>query len=159
MMVEPPTRILIIVKKGPLVWRRAWEEPQKIITQILTHLEYNKLVSPDDVYDTSDCRFIAVERWDSHTFIVCDLFNINYNPEDAHLDGKNELPVRMVRIYESDHRNSIKAKKPQMIDELGEKVRNIHDMHGWNTSPPYKIDHANGAYPIYQNPRSLKYRT
>jgi hypothetical protein len=156
MMMELPTRILIIVKKGPIVWRRAWEEPQKIITQILTHLKYNKLVSPDDVYDTSDCRFIAVERWDSHTFIVCDLFNINYNPKDAHLDGKNELPVRMVRIYEGDR---IKAKEPQTIDELGEKVRNIHDMHGWNTSPPYKIDHANGAYPIYRNPRSLKYRT
>ena len=159
--MESPIRILVIVKKSPLAWRQAWEEPQKIITQVLTHLKYDRLVSPDDVYNSSDCRFIAVERWDSHVLIVCDLFNINYNPDDAHLDGKNELPVRVVRIYEGGqggHSNIIKAKDPQAIGRLGDEIRSIHDMHGWKTGPPYMIDHADGVYPVYHSPRSLVYR-
>ncbi|KND90646.1 hypothetical protein TOPH_04717 [Tolypocladium ophioglossoides CBS 100239] len=157
-MPEPPIRILIIVKKSALAWREAWEEPQKIITQVLRHLKYDKLVSPDDVYNSPDCRFIAVERWDSHTFIACDLFNVNYNLLDAHLDGKNELPIMVVRISQGDHSNIIKTKEPQAISQVNDQIRHIHDMHGWNNGPPFKIDHANGAHPVYFSPRSVVYK-
>ncbi|KAJ9130181.1 hypothetical protein NKR23_g12313 [Pleurostoma richardsiae] len=99
-----------------------------------------------------------VERWDSHVFIVCDLFNINYDPLNAHLDGKNELPVMVVRICQGDHSSVVKAKELQAIDRVGEQLRSFHDLHGWNDSPPYRIDHANGVHPVYHSPRSLVYR-
>jgi len=155
---ESPIRILIIVKKSDPAWLQAWEEPQKTITQVLKHLKYDRLVSPDDVYNSSDCRFIVVERWDSHVFIVCDLFNINYDPLNAHLDGKNELPVMVVRICQGDHSSVVKAKELQAIDRVGEQLRSFHDLHGWNDSPPYRIDHANGVHPVYHSQRSLVYR-
>lgn len=150
-MEELPIRILIDVKESARARQEAWDEPQKIITKVLEHLGYNRLVSPDDEYNSSDCRFIAVERWDSRVYIVFDLFNINYNYHDAHLDGKNELPVIMVRQRD----DIIKAKGPQTIRRVGNELRDIHDMNGWDKRPPYKIDHANGAYPVYYSPRSM----
>lgn len=155
--MESPVRILVIVKKSPLAWQQAWEEPQKLITQVLKHLHYDWLVSQDDRYDSSNCRFMAVERWDSHIFIICDLFHTDYDPLNAHLRGNNELPVQMVRIYQGGQSNIIKTKEPQAISEVGEQLRSIHDMHGWNEGPPYKIDHANGKYPVYNSPRSRVY--
>ena len=161
-MEEPPIRILIVVRKSARTtqeaWARAtqeaWDEPQKIITKVLQHLGYNKLVSANNEYDSSDCRFLAVERWDALVYIIFDLFNINYNPDNAHLHGENELPVRVVRQRDG----ILKAKEPQAIGKVGDELRDIHDMHGWNKGPPYKIDHANGAYPVYWSPRSLVYR-
>ncbi|RKK10493.1 hypothetical protein BFJ66_g17055 [Fusarium oxysporum f. sp. cepae] len=155
--MESPVRILIIVKRSALAWQQAWEKPQKLITQVLKHLQYNSLVSPDDLYNSSSCRFLAIERWDSHTFIVCDLFNTSYNPLDAHQEGNNELPVKVVRICQGDQSDIIKAKEPQAIGRVDEQLRSIHDMHGWNEGPPYKIDHADGKYPIYTKPRSMVY--
>lgn len=154
--MEPPIRILIVVKRSATAWREAWDEPQKTITRVLKHLGHNRLVSPDDVYNSSDCRFIAVERWDSRVYIACDLFNTNYNLRDAHLEGENELPVRVV--YQRGHGNIITTTEPREIGQLGDQLRSIHDMHGWDEGPPYKIDHANGAYPVYPNPRSVVYR-
>ncbi|OBS16039.1 hypothetical protein FPOA_13239 [Fusarium poae] len=155
--MESPVRILIIVKKRALAWQQAWEEPQKLITQVLKHLQYDSLVAPDDLYDSSRCRFLAIERWDSHTFIVCDLFNTSYNHLNAHQEGNNELPVKLVRICQGNQSDIVKAKEPQAIGQVDEQLRRIHDMHGWNEGPPYKIDHADGKYPIYIQPRSMVY--
>lgn len=58
--------MLVVVKRNAPAWKEIWEEPQKIITRILKHLKYYELVSQNDNYDGSDCRFIAFERWDSH---------------------------------------------------------------------------------------------
>ncbi|EFY91115.1 hypothetical protein MAC_02786 [Metarhizium acridum CQMa 102] len=154
--MESPVRVLIIVKQRSVrLWQEAWEEPQKMISKVLMHLNYNSLVSTDDKYNSSDCRFIAVERWDSVVFIVCDLFNINYNHLNAHLDGKNELPVIIARVSQGEHGYIIKTREPQESKLLGDRVRSLHDMHGWTEGVPYKIDHANGVHPIYYNPRSL----
>ena len=150
-MEEPPIRILIDVRGSARTRQEAWDEPQKTITKVLEHLGYNRLVSPDNKYDTPNCRFIAVERWDSLVYIVFDLFHIQYNPDNAHLRGNNELPVRVVRQRDK----SIKTKEPHAIGRVSEQLRDIHDMHGWEKGPPYKIDHANGAYPVYRSPRSV----
>jgi hypothetical protein len=106
--------------------------------------------------DTSDCRFIAVDRWDPVVFIVFDLFNIQYDHLDAHLDGKNELPVRVVRISQGDNRYLIKASEAQHIKYLSDEVRNLHESHGWEERVPFRIDHYNGAYPTYYHPRALR---
>ncbi|KAI9150584.1 hypothetical protein HJFPF1_10358 [Paramyrothecium foliicola] len=154
--MDLPLRLLIIVKQRNVqVFQEAWEEPQKIISKVLEHLEYDKLVSPNDKYDSSDCRFIAVERWDSDIFIVCDLFNVNYRHEDAHLHGKNELPVRVVRVSQSDQCYRIRAREAQEIKVLDSQIQSSHDSDGWEEGVPFKIDHANGLCPVYYNPRSL----
>lgn len=38
----------------------------------------------------------------------------------------------------------LKSKEARAIGQVGDELRSIHDMHGWNTRPPYKIDHADG---------------
>lgn len=154
--MESPLRVLIIVKQRSVrLWQEAWDDPQKMISKVLRHLKYDSLVSTDDEYNTSDCRLIAVERWDSVVFIICDLFNINYNHLDAHQDGKNELPVMTVRVSQGDKSCIIKTNEPREIKFVGDQVRGIHDAHGWAKGLPYKIDHANGVHPIYHNPRSM----
>lgn len=101
---------------------------------------------------------MAVERWDEMIFIVCDLFNTEYNCCDAYLDGMNELPVQLVRIRPGSSNDTIKVREPQVINQVGHLLRDIHDMHGWEDSPPYKVDHADGKYPVYNSPRSLVYK-
>jgi hypothetical protein len=83
-------RLIIVKQRSTRLRQEAWDEPQKMISKVLMHLKYDDIVSTDDKYNSPNCRFIAVERWDSVVFIVCDLFNINYNQLNAHLDGKNE---------------------------------------------------------------------
>lgn len=60
-MTEQLTRVLISGKMSMSPFKNAWEEPQKTITQVLKHLEYGKLISPNDIYDSYGCRFLAVE--------------------------------------------------------------------------------------------------
>lgn len=84
----------------------------------------------------------------------CDLFNVTHNCFDARLDGRDELPFMLVRIYNGSS-NSIKAKEPQAMNHAGDQLRSMHDMHDWDVSPSYKIDHANRAHPVYWSPRSL----
>ncbi|OAA51464.1 hypothetical protein NOR_00057 [Metarhizium rileyi] len=151
-----PLRVLIIVKqRSRSLWQEAWDQPQGIISKVLIHLKYDSLVSTDSEYNSPDCRFIAVERWDSVVFIVFDLFNVDYNYLDAHLDGKNELPVMTVRVSQGDNACIFKTRRVEATKRLGDEIRRLHDKHGWTESLPYKIDHANGVYPIYFNPRSL----
>jgi hypothetical protein len=40
---------------------------------------------------------------------------------------------------------------------LNDQIRDIHDSHGWEQPVPFKIDHANGLFPVYYNPRSLSH--
>ncbi|KZZ90239.1 hypothetical protein AAL_07340 [Moelleriella libera RCEF 2490] len=157
-MDEAPLRLLVIVKRGPEVWQQAWDEPQKIITRVLKRLKYNSLISPNNVYDSPECRFMAVSRWDSVVFLVCDLFNFDYNHETAHLEGNNELPVKVVRVRQHRSRDGIVIKArapPQAIARVGEALRDFHRSNGWDVYPPFKVDHANGVWPVYTHSRSV----
>lgn len=156
--LESPTRILIKVRRRCPGWDQAWKEPQKTITQVLRSLNYDKLITPDDVYNSPACRFMAVERWDSHTFIVVDLFNHDYDYSEAHLPGKNILPVRIVSISQGVDGLRFKAQEPRAIPAIDEELRVAHDHHGWKVEPPYKIDHANGTHPVYWKPRSAVHK-
>jgi hypothetical protein len=156
--MDSPLRLLIILQQGNAqLLQEAWEEPQQIISKALEHLKYGHLVSQNDRYDSSECRCMAVERWDTAVFIVCDLFNSDYKHKDAHLDGKNELPVRVVRVSQSEHGCRIRARELQELKYLNDQIRDIHDSHGWEQPVPFKIDHANGLFPVYYNPRSLSH--
>ena len=98
---------------------------------------------------------MAIERWDSVVWIVRDLFNTSYKHEDAHLAGKNELPVKKVYVSRDNGGYTLRVKKEREIGMVGNLIRDIHDKHGWKDRVPFVVDHANGAYPIYENPRSL----
>ncbi|CAG9944603.1 unnamed protein product [Clonostachys rosea f. rosea IK726] len=78
-------------------------------------------------------------------------YNTDYKFLEAHLDGKNELPVNMVRI---SSRGTIKVEEtPRTIDRVDAELGRAHDLHGWDQHPPYMIHRADGAYPVYWNPR------
>ncbi|KAH7359001.1 hypothetical protein B0T11DRAFT_285551 [Plectosphaerella cucumerina] len=157
-MQEPsycgPTRLLIDIKdNGVFSFQQAWDEPQKVITRVLTYLGHDRLVSPDDVYNGNNCRFMALDRWDQRIFMLCDLFNADYNFLEANLEGNNELPVVVVKISH----DTIRSKKiPQHIGMVGTSLRELHDFHGWEKRPPFSVDHANGAYPTFALTRSTR---
>jgi hypothetical protein len=151
-----PLRLLIIVKRNSTqAWQEAWQAPKTIISCVLKHLKLDKLASLVDSDDSTGCRFMAVERWDSVVWIVCDLFNDNYKHDDAHLAGKNDLPVKKVYVNGGDSGYIIKARKEREIRVVGDRIREAHDMHGWEDRVPFIVDHADGACPVYDNPRSL----
>lgn len=128
-----------------------------IITRVLRRLQHKSLVSPDDEYDGPECRFMAVERWDSVVFIVVDLFNTDYNHQDAHLEGKNELPVRVANVSYRVGQYKVRVRETtQVLGRVGERIRELHDHNGWDQRVPFRTDHANGACPRYSSPRSMK---
>ena len=128
------------------MWEQAWHEPQKLITQVLLRLKHDDLVSADHLYAGEACRFIGVERWDSRTYLVCDLFHRDYNPDEAHEHGKNNLPVQIVRISERSNGTRIRVHEPQKMAEVDERLRDAHDMRLLpRERVPYRIDFADTA--------------
>lgn len=96
---------------------------------------------------------MLVERWDPVIFIVFDLFHTRYNPADAHIPGRNDLPViTLVRI---SRRDRIRSFSPRPIDVVNEALCQAHDENGWEGRPPFREDRAGGApRPVYAHPRS-----
>lgn len=153
-MSQPPSpmRILVVVKrqKSEQAWREAWDDPGKLITRALRHLKHDELVSPEDEYNGPNCRFMAVSRWDPLTFLAFDLFHTGYNALEAHLEGRDELPITPIHLRRA---NKLKSYPPQPIGHVNGVIRRAHDMHGWDARPPYRIDHANGVHPTYLHAR------
>lgn len=139
MTEKQPIRYCIIVNSNHAVWQRAWNDPQAIITQVLRHFQHDELISiisTDGSYDSSDCRLLVVERWQTHTFLVCNLYNSNYDFDNAHLEGNNELPVKMVSIQKSKMKMWWSTAMEQMVNKA---LREAHNKHGWETHPPYSV--------------------
>jgi hypothetical protein len=158
-MDKSPMRILVTIKPRALVWDEAWENTERTITRVLKFLKHDRLISAeaDHKYDSSDCRFLAVERWDAKIFIVFDLFNTDYDYLTAHLPSKNdELPMIHVRISKGSDGDIFRKNTVPQVELMSEELRRLHDHQGW-VPPPYKEDHANGTHPVYWNPRSLVY--
>lgn len=152
-----PVRLLIIIKRSQRnLYEEAWARPRCIITQVLQHLNYDTQSMSNEAYDGPDCRFMAMERWNRRIFIVCDLFNHHYDFLKAHLPGSNELPIRTVYLRDTGGVVDFRVGEFQSIHQVDEALRSLHENHGWEASPPFLVDHADGAYPVYWNPRSLK---
>jgi hypothetical protein len=113
---------------------------------------------------------MAVDRWPTYTFVVCDLFHDDYDFETAHLDldldldlvdgrKRNNLALTVLRRRESAERpftqdpHATGGPVENMVNTL---LRAAHESHGWRLRPPFNIDHKDGVYPVYHAPRALR---
>lgn len=73
-------------------------------------------------------------------------------PQTAHLSGENNLPV--VAVFFGAHEKAFVA-GPPMANKVNADLRAVHNSTGVGSEPPFFVDHADGAVPVYYNPRTL----
>jgi len=146
-----PKRVVVSVPRKSPYWSKAWESSEEVIAVALRLIGEGDLVSPDAYDDPSRCLFVAKERWDERTYIVFDIFHDSYNYDEAHLPGRNDLPVVLVLLKQ---RGRVYNAPPPMMNRANTRLRELYDSTGWGSHPPFSVDHADGRYPTYWRPRS-----
>lgn len=142
-------RVFASVSSRSPLFPIAWEDPQSVVQDAL------KLVIQQGLNPANtSSRLLAVERW-SRVHIVFDLGHDDYKPEAAHLLGQNDLPVLAVD-FSRDGTNTARAASTGLQDEVNKQIREIHDLTGFGSQPPFFIDHANGSVPTFPHPRTMK---
>jgi len=147
-----PRRVLVSVSRKSPHYSNAWTSCQEVIHVALRVMSEQGMIAstPDDVLQY---QLLATERWDLRTYIVFDMFNELYDPDTAHLPGRNDLPVISVFLHGSGKQDASTAGKP-IESWVNREIRDIHNSTGPQSRPPFKIDHANGNVPYYPNPRT-----
>ena len=146
---SPAKRVLISVGSKSSYILEAWDQPEKMIKMTLGLLDKEMMLSP--TYST-DVLYVARERWGPRTHIVFDIFNVAYDPDSAHLEGRNDLPVITVFFTREEDVTVSTAGMP-IANHVNKEIRDIHDLTGPKSRPPFSIDHAHGNIPTYPNPR------
>lgn len=150
------TRVLVKVsRRSPSPsYDDAWKFPEKIIHAAVNLMRECHFLPPDSAPNP---LFVAKDRWSNATRIVFDLFHDTYNPDDAHLPGQNDLPVIVVYFTSKGKANpqSIQKAKAGVEVEVNKTIRDLYDMNGFGSRPPFAEDHTNGNVPTYFNSRSL----
>ena len=144
-------RVLIMVSRRSPQWEKAWTSPEELIA-IAQRLAQESGLLPQGVQDDpSATRFLAKERWDGRTFIVFDVYHDAYDPDRAHLQGRDNLPV--IEVYLSQRQTARMAGNPT-ANKVNGDVRALHNATGPGSRPPFNVDHSEGRVPFYNNPRS-----
>jgi hypothetical protein len=156
-----PTRVLVDVSRTSPYWSQAWTSSESVISVALEVLKENCFIDqdyqPDDGSENReaaiprDCRFLAKDRWDTHTYLVFDLFHDSYDPVYAHLPDQNALPVIKVSLRRIK-RTAVTAGKI-IENKVNSDLQNLHNWTGIGSQPPFSVDHADGRSPIYPSPR------
>lgn len=153
---DGPRRVFVAVSRKSPSYDDAWDSPEKTIRDAVHLLQERRLLPREAAAPTP--RFLAKERW-HRILIVFEVFHDAYNPDDAHLPGRNDLPVIAVSFSakhgQQVHTESAREADPRLQDQVNTQIRNLHDWHGMGSRPPFVVDHADGKVPTYANPRSL----
>jgi hypothetical protein len=144
-------RVAIIVSKRSPHWLKAWASSDEVIAIALKLIHEERLIEFDAQNDASAVRVLAKERWDLRTYIVFDVFHHAYDPDNAHLQGQNELPVILVFLGREE---SASVAGTPIANKVNNDIRTIHDATGPGSRPPFVVDHKDGKVPFYPNPRS-----
>jgi hypothetical protein len=145
----PAKRVLISIGSQSSYLPEAWDQPEKMIKITLVLLEKEMMLSPNY---PADVLYVARERWGPRTHIVFDIFNVAYDPDMAHIEGQNDLSVIAVFFTRKEDVTVSNAGMP-VANHVNKEVRDIHDLTGPKSRPPFSIDHADGKIPSYPNPR------
>jgi hypothetical protein len=145
---KSPKRVLISVGSKSSYLSEAWDQPEEMIQTSLRILLEKKALSPSP----ADVLYVAKERWGPRTHIVFDIFNHDYDPDVAHIEGRNDLPVITIFFTRGTDVVVSDAGMP-VANAVNKGIRDIHDLEGLNSRPPFSTDHANGNVPTYPNPR------
>lgn len=149
-MASDAKRVIISVSSKSPYWSEAWESSFEVCQVALELIEKSKLIS----FDTGELpksKFLVKERWNVRTFVVFDIFHDAYDPDEAHLPGHNDLPVIVVYLGQ---KTSTSVASSLVEGEVNRRVREIHDVTGLGSRPPFSIDHMDGNVPCYTNPRT-----
>ncbi|KAJ2904252.1 uncharacterized protein MKZ38_008463 [Zalerion maritima] len=145
-----PKRVLVSVSHKSPHWSMAWVAGGDVMAIALQLLKDRSLVSPNTGIH-EDCLLLATDRWDLRTFIVFDVFHKTYDPRNAHIPGRNDLPVVSVFLHGKE---TVWPAGRQMENRVNKDVRNLHNSMGWGSQPPFTVDHADGKAPTYYNLRT-----
>lgn len=140
-----PTRVLIILRQSSPHWSKCDTE---VIDAAL------QLVSQEETWNQNDYRFMAKEMWGTVTFFILDIFNGGYDWNTAHLEGKNDLPVITVRF--SRKKETALVEGPFIRARVNQQLRQLHDDEGYESKPPFYVDHTNGKVPTCLRPRTAR---
>ncbi|PNY21252.1 Uncharacterized protein TCAP_07250 [Tolypocladium capitatum] len=144
-------RVLVIVSQRSSHWDAAWTSPGEVVAVALSLAQQSGLLPQGVREDPSATRLLATEKWDRRIFIVFDVYHDTYNPDRAHLDGQDNLPV--IEIYLSRKEIARVAGTPT-ANKVNRDIRAIHNATGPGSRPPFNVDHSEGKVPFYSNPRS-----
>lgn len=143
------TRILVIVSSRSPYWTQALESAEVMGGIALDILKQNSLLSC-----STTPRFVAEEKFTTRTHLIFDVFYDDYRPETAHLPGQGDLlPVLQVWLSKEPRAG---IANPKIQDMVNERVREIHDLMGMGSVPPFSVDHSNGQVPTFWHPRTLR---
>jgi hypothetical protein len=98
-----------------------------------------------------DVLYVARERSGIQTHIVFDIFNIGYEPNMAHIKGKNDLPVISIFFTRGEEVTVGEVVMP-VVNSVNKQIQDIHDLEGIGSQPPFSIDRADGKIPTYPRP-------
>jgi hypothetical protein len=64
------------------------------------------------------------------------MYNSKYNFSEAHLNGKNDLPVIVISLSHKEPR-AYTAVGPNG-NAINEEIRKLHDLNGFDNKPPFR---------------------
>jgi hypothetical protein len=151
---KTPERVLVDVSRTSQYWSEAWTFSERVISialEVLKEQYFNGEPGVGEACLPKHARFLAKDRWDTHTYLVFDLFHDSYDSTRAHLPGQNELPVILVSLRGN---KKTAARAGKMIENrVNRDIENLHNWTGIGSQPPFSVDHADGKSPVYPRPR------
>lgn len=141
------TRIFVSISSQSQYWTQASQSAEAMGGVALDILQKNGFLTHSAVP-----RFVAEERFTTRTHLIFDIFYNNYQPETAHLPGQGDLPVLRVSLSKGQGADRLGSQAQRMVND---RIREIHDLTGTGSVPPFFIDHSNGKLPTFWNPRTM----
>lgn len=129
-------RVFVGVSSRSPYWAQASQAPETIGEVALDILDKNDLLPRG-----SARRFMVEEKFTTRTHLVFDVSHDDYRPE-IH-----------VRLSKGEGADAASAHVQRVVND---RVREIHDLTGTGSVPPFLIDHSNGQTPTFWNPRTLR---
>ncbi|KAL5359236.1 hypothetical protein BJX96DRAFT_148032 [Aspergillus floccosus] len=145
---ESPLRVLVIISNKSEHWDQAWRASEDILPITLQIMKDRHLMSYSDD-STPPTRLLAKKKYPAHVFLVYDIANTDYSPENGHLPHQNKLPVTIVRL--SQKLQAYQASLP-IQNSVNQGISEIHNLNGIGSLPPFVEDHTAGV-PLYTDPR------
>lgn len=158
-MGDTAIRVLVSVSSKSCHWQTACKSPEEIVQLTIDAIQKNNWLSLKTTTTTTPPlkpMLLVTEKWIPRVFIVFDLFNDDYDPDTAHLPGRNDLPVLPIYFSKKEGQESMDL-GPQshlISDKVNKSVYTVFDSTGLGSRPPFIVDHLNGNIPTYPNPRS-----
>lgn len=99
-------RVLIKIAKGSSFYETALVDHDNTISEAIAILGEQGIISSNSHSDASLFTALAIDRYGSRILFVFDICNSAYNFDEAHLDGKNNLPVISMSLSRNGHIDS-----------------------------------------------------